>query len=106
MSCARKYRNRITIEEFTPSRGSDGSVSKTWSTYATVWAEKKHKTSREFFSAQRINSEITELFTIRYKSGITTKMRVSFNSKYYNIVGADDPDGKRREMQLLCKVVE
>ena len=103
---AGKMRNKIVIQQNSPSRGEDGSVTEAWSTYTNIWAEKKHQTSREFFSAQKINSEVTDLFTVRFNSGITTKMRVSFDGKYYNIIGADDPDGRRKETYLVCKAVE
>jgi SPP1 family predicted phage head-tail adaptor len=96
---------RIILQIPTISRGTDGAEIKTFITHATVWASKKHKTSREFYSSQKINAEITDLFVIRYRSGVTTRMRVSFDGKYYDILGADDPDGRRRELQLLCKEV-
>lgn len=103
---AGELRNRITIESYTATRGTMGGEVKTWATVATIWASKAHQTSREFFAAAKVNAEITDLFIIRYRSGITPKMRVSFDSKYYDILGADDPDGRRRSLHLLCKVVE
>lgn len=96
---------RITIETPTVTRDTYGSEILTWSTLATVWASKQHKTSREFYVAQKINSEVTDLFIIRYRAGITTKMRVNYDGRYYDILGADDPDGRRVGIQLLCKAV-
>ena len=106
MICSRKLNKRIAIETSTPTRDTTGSVIPIWSTFATIWASKQHKTSREFYAAQKVNSEITDLFVIRYLPGVTTKMRASYDGKYYDILGADDPDGGRREIQLLCKAVD
>jgi len=103
---AGELNQRITIQQATTSRDGYGAETKTWATHATVWASKKHSTSRELYAAQKVNAEITDLFIIRYRAGVTTRMRVSYNGKYYDILGADDPDGRRREIHLLCKVVE
>ena len=103
---AGELRSRITIESYTATRDSMGGEVKTWSTVATVWASKAHQTSREFFVAAKTNAEMTDLFIARYRSGVTPKMRVSFDSKYYDIIGAYDPDSRRRELYLMAKVVE
>lgn len=97
---------RITIQQSTITRDTYGAEIQTWATHATVWASKQHKSSREFYSAQKTNAEITDLFIIRYRNNVTTKMRISHNGKYYDILGADDPDGGRVEIWLLAKVVE
>jgi SPP1 family predicted phage head-tail adaptor len=102
---AGELRQRITLERPTITRDTSGAEIQTWGTFATVWASKKHKTSREFYAAQKVNAEITDLFTIRYRAGVTTRMRVSFDGKDYDILGADDPDGRRRELQVLCREV-
>jgi len=97
---------RIIIQQATIARDTYGAEIQTWVTYAAVWASKQHKSSREFYSAQKTNAEITELFIIRYRNNITTKMRISYNGRYYDILGADDPDGGREEIWLIAKAVE
>lgn len=97
---------QITIQQYTATRDSYGGEVQTWADLATVWAKKAHRTSREFFAAQKTNAETTDMFIIRFRSGITTKMRVTFDGKTYDISGADDPDGNRRELQILCIEVE
>jgi len=97
---------RIIIQQATVTRDTYGAEIQTWATYATLWASKKHQVSREFYSAQKINAEITDLFIIRYRTGITTKMRILYGGHYYDILGADDPDGRRVEVWIKAKVVE
>lgn len=94
---------KITIQSFTPD--SVDEEIKVWANVATPWAKKVHRTSREFFAAQKINSETTDLFIIRYRTGIDTKMRVVFDGRNYDIIGADDPDGSRTELHILCAEV-
>ena len=102
---AQELRQSLTIEQYTATQDTYGGEVQTWATFATVRARKAHQASREFFAAQKVNSEVTDLFFCRYRSGITAKMRVSYDSKTYDIIGANDPDGKKRELQILCKEV-
>lgn len=93
---------QITIQQYTASRDSYGGEVQAWSDVATSWAQKVHRTSREFFAAQKVNAETTDIFIIRFRSGIIAKMRVIFDGKTYDIIGANDPDGSRRELHLIC----
>ena len=102
---AGKYRHKITIQQLTTSRGSMGGAIKTWSTFATVHAQKVHQASREFFAAQKVNAETTDLFVIRYLAGVNAKMQVVYDGRTYDVIGANDSDGRRREQQILCKEV-
>ncbi len=102
---AGKLNQRITLQTNTPTRGSDGASLDSWADTVTVWAEKSHQSSREFFAAHKVNSETTDLFIIRYRSSITTKNRVKYGARFYNIIGAPDPDGGQVKLHLLCKEV-
>ena len=102
---AGKLRHQIVIQQTTTTKGAAGGKIETTSTFATVRASKAHQSSREFFTAQKRNSETTDLFIIRYLSGVTTKMRVVFDGHTYDIIGAPDPDGRRRETHIMCKEV-
>lgn len=95
---------KITIQQFTPDPVDE--EIKVWSNVATPWAKKAHQSSREFFAAQKVNSETTDLFIIWYRSGIDTKTRVVYDGKNYDVLGANDPDGSRWELHLLCRAVE
>jgi len=97
---------RITIQAATVTRDAHGGEIPTWVSLATVWASKAHKSSREFFAAQKMNSEITDLFIVRFRHGLNAKMRVLHFGNTYDLIGTPcDPDGKRQELQLLCKAV-
>jgi len=96
---------RITLQTNTPTRSADGGQAASWADTVTVWAEKSHKSAREFFAAQRLSAELTDLFIIRYRSDVTVTQRVKYGTHYYGIVGAFDPDARRRELHLLCKEV-
>lgn len=100
-----RLRHRIVIQQLTETQDSAGQLIPAWKDLATVWAEKKHDSSREFFSVQKVYSEVTDLFIARHLPGVNTRMRVSYDGRHYDILGADDQDGRRRELYLICKVV-
>jgi len=75
---------KITIEKVTETRSSSGQVTKTWSTFASVWAEKIDSGSREFFNRGAV-AETATVFKIYYLNGLTQKHRVKYNNEYYDI---------------------
>ncbi|MDE2466755.1 MAG: phage head closure protein [Alphaproteobacteria bacterium] len=70
---------RITIQELTVVRGALGGHDETWSTLATVWAQKLDMTGREIFQAKAMGSAATLLITIRYRPDVKASMRVVFS---------------------------
>lgn len=80
-----KKRHRITIQRSTPTLNSYGEPVDSWSTLATPWAEQIDQPGREYFKADQRISEAMIIFRIRYRTDLTTKMRVSFNGELYDI---------------------
>ena len=82
-----RMNRKITIQEFgddSPAFDSYGAPSGSWGTYTTLWAEKIEQKGREFFAGGVVGEGVV-VWRIRYDSGITTKMRISYDSKYYDI---------------------
>jgi SPP1 family predicted phage head-tail adaptor len=78
----------------------------TWNTWRTIWAAPMGKTSREFYRLSTNNSEITEVFKIRYIAGINARQRIKFKGRYFEIIGEPINEGERNEILLLtCKAV-
>ncbi|PKN97757.1 MAG: head-tail adaptor protein [Chloroflexi bacterium HGW-Chloroflexi-5] len=96
---------RITIQQPTVTYDAYNTEIQSWQTFATVWSLKKCQITREFYSAQKVNAEATDLFIIRFMQGITTKMRISYNGRIYNILGVDDQGGKREIIWIIAKAV-
>jgi SPP1 family predicted phage head-tail adaptor len=94
-------RHQIVIEEVTETRDSYGGVVETWSTFATVWASVGPIIGREYFASQQVQSEVTHKIRIRYLSGVTTKMRVAFDSRVFNIESVLNVDERDTEMVLM-----
>jgi SPP1 family predicted phage head-tail adaptor len=102
---ARKMDQRIILQISAISRAADGSWVPAWIEHDTVWAYKASSNSREYYQAQKVNAELTALFIIRYRSKMTPRMRLIHEGRTFDILGADDPTGKRVEIHLPCKEV-
>jgi len=100
-----QLRSSIVLQTNTPTRGLNGEVVDAWSDSVTIRARKAHRSSREFFAAHKVNSETTDLFIARYRAGVSTTMRIRFGSRFYNVIGANDPDDRKRELHLLAREV-
>ena len=96
---------KITIEQWeadSPAQDAYGAPSGSWETYAERWAEKIDKSGREFFVGGLVG-EIMCMFKIRYTSGLTTKMRISYDSEYYDIISIIEL-GREDTQEIVAKV--
>lgn len=97
-------RHPITIEgvEWVQDPKS-GAVTEQWVEFAKVWAEVRELRGREFWAAQQVQSEVTTRVLIRHIEGVTPEMRVQHGDRVLEIDHIIDPDGRGRELQLMCK---
>jgi SPP1 family predicted phage head-tail adaptor len=88
-------RHRITIQERTAAE---------WVDFAKAWAAKEQLTGQENFelSDQLLQDREIVRFRIRYRTGITHKMRVRWDDQAFDIQRIEELDNHRREMGLLC----
>jgi|TARA_S200002703_G_scaffold158352_1_gene168474 SPP1 family predicted phage head-tail adaptor len=82
-----RMNERIIIETVSESRTTSGSFTESWSTFATVWAyidyQKVGTDEKEMVAKQTTVKNIE--FTIRHRTDITEKMRINYDSRYYDI---------------------
>jgi SPP1 family predicted phage head-tail adaptor len=85
---AGKLRHRVTIQR--PGQTQDpvtGEVTNGWTDVVTVWASVEPLSVREFIASEAGQSEVSARITIRYRDGITAKMRILHRGQTYNIKG-------------------
>jgi SPP1 family predicted phage head-tail adaptor len=96
---------RVQLQEATETQDGYGAVVKGWATTATPWGEVKDLSGREFFAAQQENAEVTTRIRMRYRAGVMPKMRAIANGRTFDILAVLDPEGRKRELHLMCKEV-
>lgn len=93
---AGKLRHRVTIQR--PGKTQDpvtGEIKNGWTDVVTVWASVEPLSVREFIASEAGQSEVSARITIRYRAGITAKMRIKHRGQIFNIQGvlADPKSG-------------
>jgi len=103
-------RFRVTLEE--PSQvttDSDGGRTKTWQplTPSQVWCSIAPATARQLerVAAGTVTSTATHVVSMRFHAGVTTKTRVTFGDRQFQVVGVMSPDELQIETIALCKEI-
>lgn len=95
----------ITLQPLTITRGSDGSTVQDYTqNNVTVRANYAATSGREFYAAQKQNSETQALFIIRYRS-VDASTRVLFGTRVFDILFVDDTSKRNGWLKLACKEV-
>lgn len=82
---AGKMDRLITIQTFTTTQNDYGEPVETWTTLASVWAERVPMSGREAFAADQLAALSLVKFKIRYRSDVDTKNRILDAGSYYDI---------------------
>ena len=93
---------RVIIQNLILTPNAYGEPIESWATFATVWAEVRDLRGREFFSAQQVNAEVETIFRIRWLAGVLATMRISYDSKAYDILGIAEI-GRHDGLELMAK---
>lgn len=102
---AGKYRDRIVVEENTPTTNDAGQLRPKWSLYCARWASVRASGGREEFREVQNRAEVTHLVELpwgRVAAGIKPEMRVLSEGRVLNVTRAFDPTGLRKEIHLEC----
>lgn len=94
---------QLLIESYTATKDSvTGEDVKSWTTYATVWAQKlRLPASTEVIEADQQVAKKTARWKIRYLAGVTEQMRINRSSEISYISGIEEVD---REKFLILTV--
>jgi SPP1 family predicted phage head-tail adaptor len=104
---AGRLRHRVSLQAPNEAQsGTDGSVTPTWATENTFWANQLPQAAREFVLAQQRDGELTTVFACRYREDVTNKKRLLWDSRVFDIRGFWNPDGRKRELLISCREVQ
>ena len=81
-------RHRVSIQYPVQTSDGMGGYTEEWATAAQRQAAIWPVSSRERLDALKLESEVTHRIRVRYLSGVTSKHRILFGSRAFNIIGA------------------
>jgi SPP1 family predicted phage head-tail adaptor len=97
-----KLIHQITLETFTKTVSPAGTVKEIWAPLATVRAEILQQTATEFLRADAEAERNTMIFRVRYRQGITTSTRVTYDGQAFDLVEIREL-GRRQGLELRCE---
>jgi SPP1 family predicted phage head-tail adaptor len=95
----------VNLQRLTETVNAAGTVSTVWTTFATVRAELVSNLLTETGYAFGEADTDALVFRIRYRSGLTTTDRLTYEGRAYNLVGIVET-GRRRALELRCEAVK
>jgi len=99
-------RSRLTLETPVETPDNAGGVLRSYTTLALVWAEVLTLNTQQRLEAEQIGQTVTHRITLRYRDGITTKLRLRRASQIFLIRGVEDPDDRKRRLICHCEEIK
>jgi len=100
-----RLNKRITIQSQSASFDSAGQQLETWSTFATVWANIKHKSGSETIKSDSMTSTVKASMRIRYLAGVNAGMRVTYQNVLYRIEAVLPHVDDKKYVDLVVEVL-
>jgi SPP1 family predicted phage head-tail adaptor len=103
-----RLNRRVVIQAQTSTVDAVGQPVNTWSTFAAVWADIRFNTglkNLETITADAQSSVAVASIRIRYRSDVTSAMRVVDGSTVYHIKVVLPNIGAKDYTDLVCEVV-
>lgn len=97
-----KMKQRVSIQSITQASDGQGGFTESWATDATVWAYVRPVKGYEKYQAQQVQTPVTHKITIRYRTGVTTKQRILFGSRVFNIKEVLNPDEANHFLEIIA----
>lgn len=102
-----KRNRRITIQAKTVSKGASGGQVETWNDLPgmPIWAARRDFSGSERRVTAAGGGEVSQArveFDVRYRSGITTQMRVVMGGEYFNIQHVNNWAARNERLVLTC----
>lgn len=98
-----KLRHRIALLKQVNEVNDYGASTQSWKRVATVWADVRPLSGREYFSAQQVQSEVTTQIWLRHIEGIKPTMKVKFGKREFEILSVLNTQERDVSLQLMCK---
>ena len=97
-------RHRVDIESMTTDTDAWGQPTNVWeAVIQNLPAEVRDIRGREFWESQQApGGEVTTRVRIRYREDLNRQMRIQHLGRVLQIEAIVDPDGRMRELHLMC----
>jgi len=105
---AGSLRHKITFQQLTVANDTWGHSTETWTDYKTTQASIWSLRGVEKMESLKLDNEITHKIRIRYITGLTPKMRISYydykteSTRYFNILSLLNIDERNISYEIMA----
>lgn len=98
-------RHRITIQDKQITRSNNGEENIAWVDHFSAWASIEPLRGREYLESKQIEADVDVRIRLRHQPDKKPmpRMRVEFDSRYFEIVSIVNVKEKGAELNLMCK---
>lgn len=93
---------RITLEAATDAQDETGAPIEVWTPIGTVWASRRDTSGRERVHAGAETAIADAVFRIRWRAGLTAKMRLIEGDEIWDITALGESIQRRVWIDLTC----
>lgn len=93
-----KLNRRITFQCMGTVKDDMGQTKSEWRDFKTVWATVKPYKSSESGFMSKLKPEVTHRIYVRFRSDITSEMRIKYRGRIFEIVGSPLDIEERHEL--------
>lgn len=99
-------RYRCTIQQETATLDAAGQPILSWSNYVVDEpCEYTPSGGLESMRGRQVEAGTRAVFTVRYRSGYDTQMRILFDGETYGITAINRVDGLKKYLEIICSAV-
>lgn len=98
------YRNRITVQEPVATKTPTGETALTWRELFPAWALARVEAGSEAEKNGQQRYSSTCIFETWYRGGVTTKCRVLWDNRQWEVVDVINVNGRNMTMEVVCKL--
>ena len=92
----------IEVQARSESRMASGDPVEVWTLFATVHASVEPLLGKEYFASEQREALVNTRFRIRYLAGLLPKMRIVWDSRWYDIISVAMVNGIKFEMVVMA----
>lgn len=101
---AQELNRKIVFQEMSITQDPDtGEIIEAWADIGEAFAKVEPLVGREFLAAAAIQSEGLVKFTLRYREGLNTAMRLIFDGGPWNMTSIQNIKSANRELLIYAK---
>ncbi len=103
-----KLRHRLTLQEEVKTPDGAGGYIRSWQNVADLWAEISPISTKVIYGSEKLfagqmQASLSHKITIRYRSGLSTAMRLLFENRLFNIRTISNTQENKDIIELLVE---